>query len=126
MSKNEQFGQVLRRRRRECELTLQHIADVLKVSVVFISEVERGVKPPLAPAAIDALRDVLGGVSDLHEAADAARKIVQLDLRDKTPAQRRVATKLARHWSSMGPRQLRRLEEFFDAVEASDGEEVEV
>lgn len=120
MKKDEHFGQVLRRRRREKELTLQHIADVLGVSVVFISEVERGTKPPLAPAAIDALRRILGDVSELHEAADASRKVVQLDLREKSAAHRRVATKLARQWSSMGPRQLRRLEEFFDSVEGGE------
>lgn len=115
MKRDEHFGQVLRRRRREGELTLQQIADVLKVSVVFISQVERGAKPPLAPATIDALSVILGDVSELHVSADADRKVVQLDLREKSPAHRRVATKLARQWPSMGPRQLRRLEEFFDS-----------
>lgn len=120
MNRDEHFGQVLRRRRREKELTLQHIANKLGVSVVFISEVERNTKPALAPAAIDALRPILGDVTELHEAADADRKVVQLDLRKTSPAHRRVATKLARQWSSMGPRQLRRLEEFFDSDEPGE------
>lgn len=121
MSKDEHFGQVLRRRRRERELNLKDVAEELQVSVVFVSEVERGAKPPLTAPAIDALRNLLGDVSELHRAAEKSRNVVQLDLRNASPTQRRLATKLARHWSSMGPQLEVRLEQFFDSVE-SDGE----
>lgn len=123
MKKEERFGQLLRRRRRECGLTLQDLADALNVSPVFISEVERSTKPPLSPASVELLRYALGDVSDLREVADADRKVVQLDLRNASPAHRKVAMRLARNWTSFQPQHLRRLEEFFGEVESEGGDE---
>ena len=43
----ERFGEALRKRRRETKRTLSDIADVLGVSVVYVSDVERGNRRPL-------------------------------------------------------------------------------
>lgn len=43
----ERFGDALRRRRREAGKTLSNVADVLGVSIVYVSDVERGNRRPL-------------------------------------------------------------------------------
>lgn len=71
------IGRVLRRQRRRRGLTLREVAEKAAVSVVYLGEIERGLKYPSAlvlervgEAVGLALADVLEGVADELRAAD--------------------------------------------------------
>jgi transcriptional regulator with XRE-family HTH domain len=68
------FGERLRELRKKANLTLGDVADNLGVSVVYVSDVERGNRPPLRPDLIDKIAAVLkSDATDLHRLAAEAR-----------------------------------------------------
>jgi transcriptional regulator with XRE-family HTH domain len=73
------FGERLRALRKQAGKTLGDIAEVLDVSVVYVSDVERGNRPPLRPDLIDKVAVVLGGeAGELHKLAAEVRGAFEL------------------------------------------------
>ncbi|MGD0097985.1 MAG: helix-turn-helix transcriptional regulator [Terracidiphilus sp.] len=55
----ESFGELIRASRRRLNKSLQDVADALGVSAVYVSEVERGKRPPFTTERLPALAQVL-------------------------------------------------------------------
>jgi transcriptional regulator with XRE-family HTH domain len=87
------MGAVLRRERRERQLTLKELAERSSLSVVYLGEIERGKKYPSA-LVLERLADALDlNVSDLLELfADELRGVRQPQMAIGFMPQRRDAT----------------------------------
>jgi transcriptional regulator with XRE-family HTH domain len=73
------FGDRLRALRKKANKTLGDIATVLDVSVVYMSDVERGNRPPLRQDLIDKIADLLeADGAELHKLAAEARGAFEL------------------------------------------------
>jgi transcriptional regulator with XRE-family HTH domain len=73
------FGERLRTLRKKAEKTLGDVAGVLDVSVVYVSDVERGNRPPLRPDLIDKAAVLLGADgAELHKLAAEVRGAFEL------------------------------------------------
>jgi transcriptional regulator with XRE-family HTH domain len=82
----ERFGDLLRKQRRKADKTLGDVAKVLGVSVVFLSDVERGNRKPLGNERILKIADFLGqDPAPLMEAADLERGFIEYDIRKASP-----------------------------------------
>jgi transcriptional regulator with XRE-family HTH domain len=76
----KKFGDYIRDLRRQAGKTLQEIADALGVSAVYISEVERGKRPPFVTEKIKLLAPILGvDSSKLILRAWVERRTIDLD-----------------------------------------------
>lgn len=64
------FGELIRSSRRRLNKSLQDVADALGVTAVYVSEVERGKRPPFTIERLPALAKVLE--LDLEEVENAA------------------------------------------------------
>ena len=93
----------LRRRRVEqLELTLKDIAELMNVTAVYVSDIERGNRRPLK-------RSVLRKIAEAYQMdpervlrlALASRDSVELNTRDASPEKRDVAVTLARSWDDL-------------------------
>jgi len=77
---SESFGDLIRSNRRRLGKSLQEVADALGVTAVYISEVERGKRPPFVTGRLEKLAEVIGvdyGV--LISAAWRQRKMIDID-----------------------------------------------
>ena len=82
----ERFGEALRKRRRETKRTLSDIADVLGVSVVYVSDVERGNRRPLNNDSIIKVAKFLKtDAAPLIRAADQERGVIEYDIARARP-----------------------------------------
>ncbi len=82
----ERFGEALRKRRRETKKTLSDIADVLGVSVVYVSDVERGNRRPLNNDSIIKVAKFLKtDPAPLIRAADQERGVIEYDIAKARP-----------------------------------------
>lgn len=82
----ERFGDLLRKHRRKADRTLGDIARLLGVSVVFLSDVERGNRRPLSNERIVKIAAFLDqDPSPLIEAADRERGVIEYDIRKARP-----------------------------------------
>lgn len=82
----QRFGDLLRKWRREADKTLGDIADLLNVSVVFVSDVERGNRKPFANDRIIRIAAFLNkDPMPLMEAADWERGFIEYDIRKAKP-----------------------------------------
>ncbi len=82
----ERFGDLLRKHRRKAGKTLGDIAKLLGVSVVFLSDVERGNRRPLSNDRIVKIASFLGqDPTPLIEAADRERGVIEYDIRKARP-----------------------------------------
>jgi len=82
----ERFGDLLRKQRRKADKTLGDLARVLSVSIVFLSDVERGNRKPLSKDRILKVAEFLGQDADLlMEAADHERGFIEYDIRKARP-----------------------------------------
>jgi transcriptional regulator with XRE-family HTH domain len=74
------FGELIRSSRRRLNKSLQDVADALGVTVVYVSEVERGKRPPFTNERLPALSQVLELDLDiLKTAAWAERRMIEWD-----------------------------------------------
>jgi transcriptional regulator with XRE-family HTH domain len=74
------FGGLVRQGRRRLNKSLQDVADALGVTVVYVSEVERGKRPPFTIERLPALAKVLElDLGDLRAAAWAERGMIEWD-----------------------------------------------
>jgi transcriptional regulator with XRE-family HTH domain len=82
----ERFGDQLRRQRRKADKTLGDIARLLGVSIVFLSDVERGNRKPLSNERIFKIAQFLNeDPLPLMEAADRERGFIEYDIRKARP-----------------------------------------
>jgi transcriptional regulator with XRE-family HTH domain len=74
------FGELIRTSRRRLNKSLQDVADALGVSVVYVSEVERGKRPPFTNERLPALAEVLElNLGEVRSAAWVGRGMIELD-----------------------------------------------
>lgn len=101
MSKNL-FGDELRKLRQDAQLNLADVAEAAGCSIVYVSQVERGIKPPFTRDKLVAVLRRLGCPGRLKELLNVAartgitRAAVQIDLRGKTQEETQMLTLLAR------------------------------
>lgn len=96
------FGVLLRKVRKAAEKTLGDLADELGVSVVYVSDVERGNRAPLKRESIERAAEFLGAdARGLQKAAAEARGAFEVDTEDVPAAAREFVAGLARgeHYS---------------------------
>lgn len=76
----ESFGALIRASRRRQDKSLQEVADALGVTAVYVSEVERGKRPPFTMERLPALAEVLSmDVRILIKAAWIERRMIEWD-----------------------------------------------
>jgi transcriptional regulator with XRE-family HTH domain len=91
------FGQLIREARRRARKTLQDAATVLNVSVVYVSEVELGKRPPFSAERIEKLAVLYNAeASPLLEAACRERGYLEIDMASPSDWQLKVVSGLAR------------------------------
>jgi transcriptional regulator with XRE-family HTH domain len=74
------FGDLIRSSRRRLNKSLQDVAGAIGVSAVYVSEVERGKRPPFTTERLTALAQVLElDFDELKAAAWAEKKVIELD-----------------------------------------------
>jgi transcriptional regulator with XRE-family HTH domain len=77
---SESFGELIRKSRRANNKSLQDVADALQVTAVYVSEVERGKRPPFVTTRLPALGQVLNlDLTTLLRAAWAEKKMIDFD-----------------------------------------------
>jgi len=77
---NESFGELIRKSRRANNKSLQEIANALGVTAVYVSEVERGKRPPFVTPRLPTLAHVLNlDLPTLLRAAWAEKKMIDFD-----------------------------------------------
>ena len=82
----EHFGDALRKTRRNAEKTLGDVAKLLDVSVVYVSDVERGNRRPFSNERILKIaRFVKADPTPLIAAADVERGIIEYDITKAKP-----------------------------------------
>jgi transcriptional regulator with XRE-family HTH domain len=87
----ERFGDLLRQQRRKADKTLGDVARLLGVSVVFLSDVERGNRRPLSNERLIRIAEFLGqDPAPLIEAADRERGFIEYDIRKARPLEANV------------------------------------
>lgn len=105
------FGELLRRLRKEKGKSMGDLARHLVVSVPYISDVERGYRPPLTE---DRIRDVahflVVNPRPLLEAAAESRSQFRLDATAVSSMARQVGAALERRWSDLSEEELRNIE----------------
>jgi transcriptional regulator with XRE-family HTH domain len=91
------FGQYIRQRRVEAELSLRFVADQLGISHVYLGEVERGVRPPLKKEHWAKLIATIPDIIEQELERKAAKsRPVQLNLEDAPPRYQDLGLALAR------------------------------
>jgi transcriptional regulator with XRE-family HTH domain len=82
----ERFGDLLRKLRRKADKTLGEVARLLGISVVYVSDVERGNRKPFSNERIVRIADLLGeDPTALIEAADWERGFIEYDIKKARP-----------------------------------------
>jgi transcriptional regulator with XRE-family HTH domain len=95
--KGESFGELIRASRRRLNKSLQDVADVLGVTAVYVSEVERGKRPPFTMERLLALSQVLDiDLNTLITCAWTEKKMIEWDPASATDKQVRALVELAR------------------------------
>ena len=99
---SEAFGPFLRSIREKLGKTMRQVADLLGVSVVYISDIERGRRNPPSEDKIRAIAKFFQmPPDDLLEKAAEDRGKVELELTGTSPKISEAALVLARKWPSM-------------------------
>lgn len=87
----ERFGDALRRARRKAQKTLGDVARLLKVSVVYVSDVERGNRRPFTNERILTIaKFVNADPAPLIAAADVERGVIEYDITKAKPLEAAV------------------------------------
>ena len=82
----ERFGDLLRKLRRKANKTLGDVARLLDVSVVYVSDVERGNRKPFGNERLIQIAELIGeDPTLLIEAADWERGFIEYDIRKARP-----------------------------------------
>lgn len=87
----ERFGDTLRRTRQNAKKTLGDIARLLDVSVVYVSDVERGNRRPFSNERILKIAGFLNAdPAPLIAAADIEKGVIEYDISEDKPLEARV------------------------------------
>ena len=87
----ERFGDTLRRTRQNAERTLGDVARLLDVSVVYVSDVERGNRRPFRNERILKVARLLeADPAPLIAAADVEKGVIEYDISKAKPLEARV------------------------------------
>ena len=87
----ERFGDTLRRTRQNAERTLGDVAKVLDVSVVYVSDVERGNRRPFSNERIIKVARLLkADPAPLIAAANVEKGVIEYDISKAKPLEARV------------------------------------
>ena len=87
----ERFGDLMRQVRRKADKTLGDVARELGVSVVYVSDVERGNRKPFNTERLLKIAAFLkADVTPLIEAADKEKGFIEYDIRKASPLERDV------------------------------------
>ena len=87
----ERFGDALRRARQDAEKTLGDVAKLLDVSVVYVSDVERGNRRPFSnERIINIARLINTDPAPLIAAADIERGVIKYDITEGKPLEAAV------------------------------------
>lgn len=104
------FGKLLRKVRKRSEKTMLDLATHLGVSVVFISDVERGNRAPLRPERIIEAAAFLNiDPEPLLLAAAEQRGAFELDAVQVSGKAREVGAALARGWADLNEAELEQI-----------------
>ena len=88
---SERFGNALRRARHNSKKTLGDIAKLLEVSVVYVSDVERGNRRPFTNERILKIAKFVDtNPAPLIAAADVERGVIEYDIRKAKPLEASV------------------------------------
>lgn len=91
------FGELIRSNRRRLDKSLQDVADALGVTAVYVSEVERGKRPPFTVERLPALAQVLElDLDRLKAAAWAEKRMIEWDPSTASDKQVQALMALAR------------------------------
>lgn len=120
----ERFGDALRRMRRDAEKTLGDLARLLGVSVVYVSDVERGNRRPFGKERILAIGKFLKvDPGELLTIADRERGVIEYDISKASALEADVVgglvTGLAR--GGVSDEQLQGIKRILDGNENVDG-----
>lgn len=123
MKKESLFGGQLRRLRRAKELSLADLADAIKCSIVYISDVERGKRNPPSPHKI---RKLLARMDEEHRLSEMlllaakSRQSIEISVEDKNDEVADMLVALARRCDegSMDDDLARKIKEILDQEEA--------
>ena len=87
----ERFGDALRRTRQEAKRTLGDVARLLDVSVVYVSDVERGNRRPFSNERILKVAKMLeADPAPLIAAADLEKGVIEYDISKAKPLEAKV------------------------------------
>lgn len=120
----ERFGTALRRHRREAGKTLGDLARLLGVSIVYISDVERGNRRPLSNERILKIAEFLGVKPRyLIKAADRERGFIEYDMAEASELEADVVSGLVGGLARGGvsTSQLQRIQSILRNREVGDG-----
>ncbi len=114
------FGKLLRSFREAAGVSMGALARHLRVSVTYISDVERGTRAPLTSERIAQAADLMklppAQVRELDAAAGEARGFFELGI--TSPVAREVGATLMRGWPSYTDTELQKLMELLAELEA--------
>lgn len=92
---SERFGDALRRNRHDAEKTLGDVAELLGVSVVYVSDVERGNRGPFSNERIIKVAELVNtDPAPLIAAAAAERGVFEYDIANAKPLEAAVVRDL--------------------------------
>ncbi len=112
------FGELLRRIRKNKGKSMGDVARHLVVSVPYISDVERGYRPPLTEDRIQTVAKFFStDPKPLLEAAAQSRSQFRLDATAVSSKARQVGAALERRWSDLSEDELRRIERIVEGSE---------
>ena len=87
----ERFGEVLRRTRQDAGMTLGNVARLLEISVVYVSDVERGNRKPFSNERILKVASYLNAdPAPLITAADVEKGVIEYDISKAKPLEAAV------------------------------------
>ncbi len=105
-----EFGDLLRATRKRSGNSMLDLARHLGVSVVFISDVERGNRAPFTPERIMRVTEFLGADPEpFLLAAAKTRGSFELDATQVSGKARQVGAALMRGWTDLGERDLEKI-----------------
>ena len=106
-----EFGILLRKERKGRGLSLRELADVLLISVPYLSDVERGNRRPFDQGRIGLIAKTLRcKKADLYQAALKSKDVFELDALTISDRQRIVGAALVKSWASLSSSQIRAIE----------------
>lgn len=102
MVHSDEFGALLREERKRAGRTMADVADLLGLSIVYISDIERGKRAPLDPARVVRVAELLQvGAGPLLSAAARSRGAFELATASVTPMHIEAGAMLMRGWETL-------------------------